>query len=58
VKSGDLEPGMRVLLDTRGIREPVTYLRWDVVQGMAVVRLESGEQVPVWLGRLHPLEED
>ena len=47
---------MRVLLDTRGTCEPVTYLRWDVANAMAVVRLANGDEMHVWLGRLHPIE--
>jgi hypothetical protein len=56
VRSADLTPGMRVLLDTRGSRELVTYLRWDVANAMAVVRLANGDEMHVWLGRLHPVE--
>jgi hypothetical protein len=56
VRSVDLTPGMRVLLDTRGSREPVVYLRWDVANAMAVVRLANGDELHVWLGRLHPIE--
>ena len=56
MRSVDLTPGMRVLLDTRGSREPVVYLRWDVANAMAVVRLANGDEMHVWLGRLHTVE--